>query len=351
MSSEFRILIVDDEKMVREGIVCTLPWEELHIRVVGTASNGRDALDLVRKLKPHIVLTDVRMPFLDGLELIEAIRDEAPHIKTIILSAYDEFEYARKAIQLGAIDYILKPIQADELTALLRRVAQMFQEDVEREILLNGIRKRVRESLPSYLHALQKGDLIESIRFIKDLFPASKPAMWKYGRDILTIVIQELHLDGNLPFFMEEILSEIRTSSDLIHSATDLDLFLQVICGILQDRVIKNQKPTLPSVIQTVLEFVHTHYAEVITVQGVAHWIGLNPDYFSHVFKKYMGVNFIGYVNRYRIDQAETLLKQESLKIYEIAERVGFQDYKYFSKLFHQWKGYRPTDVRGKRSL
>jgi len=349
MNRDLHVLIVDDEKMVREGIVATLPWEELHLKVVGTAANGRDALSLIRNLKPHIVLTDIRMPFLDGLGLMEAIQQEAPQIKTIILSAYDEFEYARKALKLGAVDYLIKPIQAEELVAVLRRVVELFQEDVKREVFFGDIRRKVREDFPIFLRLLKEEGIGDLVKTIEKLFPFPESEAWKAGRDILTILIQELHIHAVISSaFMEELLSDVRTASELLHSHTDLEVFVQVFAEKLQGYVGQTNRPTVPVIIQKVLAYVQERYAEPISVQGIAKRFGLNPDYFSHLFKLSMGVNFIEYLNRYRIDRAEELIVKESLKIYEVAERVGFPDYKYFSRLFHQWKGYRPTDIRKK---
>ncbi len=111
-----RIVIVDDEQFVRKGIIALIDWKKINYQVVGEASNGEDALELILEEKPDVVLTDIRMPVFDGLKLIEKVKELAIKVpKFIIISGYNDFEYAQRAVRLGVTDFILKPIDKDEL--------------------------------------------------------------------------------------------------------------------------------------------------------------------------------------------------------------------------------------------
>lgn len=111
-----RIVIVDDEQFVRKGIIALVDWEKINYQVIGEASNGEDALELILREKPDVVLTDIRMPVFDGLQLIQRVKKLATHIpKFIIISGYNDFEYAQKAVRLGVTDFILKPVDKEEL--------------------------------------------------------------------------------------------------------------------------------------------------------------------------------------------------------------------------------------------
>lgn len=115
------LLIADDEAGIRNGLSTVVPWEQFGIAVVGTAEDGREAYDMIRQFHPDIVITDIRMPGMDGLSLMEKVKGEKLSTDFIILSGYGDFKYAQKAIRLGAKNYFLKPIKIDELVAEIRR--------------------------------------------------------------------------------------------------------------------------------------------------------------------------------------------------------------------------------------
>lgn len=132
MNEAYKILLVDDEEEVRTSIIKKIGWEEVGFRVIGDAENGRDALEKIEILEPDVVLTDIRMPYMDGLSLAEQIRKLRPSIKIIIFSGFDDFEYAKRAIKLNITEYILKPVNAKELMEILERVRGTLDEEIER---------------------------------------------------------------------------------------------------------------------------------------------------------------------------------------------------------------------------
>ena len=126
----YKLLLVDDEEDVREGVVREINWEAIGFEVVEKAENGREALEMVERLQPDVVVTDIQMPFMNGLQLAEAISERFPTIKLIILTGHDEFEYAQKAIKLHIDEYVLKPFSAQELINALLKVKEQIQEEV-----------------------------------------------------------------------------------------------------------------------------------------------------------------------------------------------------------------------------
>ena len=110
-----RVILVDDDRLIIRGLTAILPWQELGCEVVGTASDGQEGLKLIRERKPDILLTDIRMPNMDGLTMAAAVRSEFPNIQISVLTAYRDFEYARQAIRLGVCRYLLKPSDLEEL--------------------------------------------------------------------------------------------------------------------------------------------------------------------------------------------------------------------------------------------
>ncbi len=125
----YTVYLADDEQLIREGLVEIIPWESLGLQLVGTAEDGRQALKGIRETKPDIVLTDIRMPYLDGLELIGKIREAHPDCRVVIITGHGEFTYAQSAIQLGVSDFILKPIDVTNLCRTLRRLKETLDHD------------------------------------------------------------------------------------------------------------------------------------------------------------------------------------------------------------------------------
>lgn len=122
-------LVVDDEKYIRRSIINRIHWKECGVEVVGEAADGREAFDMIALNQPDIVITDIRMPGTDGLRLSEKIAAEYPHIRIIIISAYNDFDYARKAIRYGVREYLLKPVAEEELETALRRLCAELEAD------------------------------------------------------------------------------------------------------------------------------------------------------------------------------------------------------------------------------
>lgn len=115
-----KVVLVDDEQVILTGLMRVIPWEEYGCRVVGTAADGREGIELIRRLRPDILFTDIRMPNMDGLAMVAALKSEFPALKIAVLTAYREFEYARQAITLGVSRYLLKPSKMDELKEAIR---------------------------------------------------------------------------------------------------------------------------------------------------------------------------------------------------------------------------------------
>ena len=117
-----RTLIVDDEMLIRQGIKHYINWEEEGFQIIGEASNGQEALELIELMNPHIILTDIVMPIMGGEELTRIVKTKYPHIEIIILSSFGEFEYVRSTFQSGVVDYILKPkLNSQELLNVLKK--------------------------------------------------------------------------------------------------------------------------------------------------------------------------------------------------------------------------------------
>ena len=131
----YKVLLVDDEEEVRNAIEQRINWEELGFEVIGKAQNGVKAMEIAEKLQPDVVITDIKMPYMNGLELARNLKEENPGVRILILTGFDEFEYAKEAVHLEIEEYILKPVNANELSECLKRLKNVL--DKEREEKLN----------------------------------------------------------------------------------------------------------------------------------------------------------------------------------------------------------------------
>ena len=165
----YRIILEDAEEEVRKGIIRKIDWEALGFQVVGDAENGQDALEKIEQLEPDVVMTDIRMPYMDGLTLTSWIRQKYPSVKVLIFSGFDDFEYAQKAIKLNVTEYILKPVNVEELTRILNRVRENLDQEIEQRRDVDRLRESYLSSLPIlrelFLNDMVRGNMpAENIR-------------------------------------------------------------------------------------------------------------------------------------------------------------------------------------------
>ena len=128
-----KVFLAEDETLIREGLRDNIPWEQYGYRFVGEAADGEMALPLIRKTKPDVLITEIKMPFMDGLSLSRIVREELPRTKIIIISGYDDFEYAREAISIGVDQYLLKPVTRMNLRKVLQELKEKIEQDAEQE--------------------------------------------------------------------------------------------------------------------------------------------------------------------------------------------------------------------------
>ncbi|SDZ45297.1 two-component system, response regulator YesN [Evansella caseinilytica] len=173
-----RVMIVDDEVLIRQGIKHYFNWEEEGFLIVGEAGNGREALELIEEVKPHILLTDIVMPVMDGEELTKVVKANYPHIEIIVLSSFGEFEYVRSSFQSGVVDYILKPkLDAQSLLEVLRTAVKRMPD-----IYLSENHIEVTHSVDQLIDKLLSGYEVDSLEEAEAFFP--HPAFFLLGADI-----------------------------------------------------------------------------------------------------------------------------------------------------------------------
>lgn len=147
---KYKVLLVDDEQEVISVIEHKVSWGELGFEVIGSASNGAKAFEIAEKMQPDVVLTDIKMPYVDGLELSKQLKNEYPNIRIVIFTGFDEFEYAKEAIHLEIEEYLLKPVNSEELSDCLKRLKKSLDCEHNEKLNVEKLENYYKESLPLF---------------------------------------------------------------------------------------------------------------------------------------------------------------------------------------------------------
>jgi len=521
-----KLLIADDDRQIREGIKDGIDWFAIGIAEVVTASNGLEALDIFAELLPEIVVTDVRMPGMDGLELLKRVKEIRPATKVVILSGYNDFKYLKKAVQLDAVDYEMKPVRAINLIQLIKKIKEdIIREKVseetfnkyresykdhfldqlfsgrmnDRPIILEGLMKYYRfdakgplvcvcfeldraageleeghpamDRLRSFLEnrdleakslafRIKAGEIIalfkletSSYLYYRHFIQEMRNRFTTWIRDIaathgvhvsagisaigsaseFAVLLDQAHeaialklyagrssvhdyeesaklenspiaglleneeFNSHIQFARNDRLSEMigidfdqitaerkysrrsllaycksliqllakssgEPSAELseflwnkseqlegsssFHDVGDFRDFVLSVYREACEKFSRTKHANLSVIIVRAEDYIRKRYAQEISVERVAEYVGKTPNYFSHLFKKEMGVSFREYVNRLRISKAKERICHSNDRIYEISEQVGFSDYAYFTQVFRKLEGCPPTALR-----
>ena len=244
----YRVVLIDDEKLIVEGLRKVVKWEDYRCEVVATASDAVSGAAAIRQYQPHILLTDIRMPGDDGLTMLAGLRSEYPDMQVIVLTGYRDFQYAQEAIRLGVARFLLKPSKMGEINEALQAVTE--------------------------------------------------------------------RLDKALPAETAEELRE-HSGSFLVRQAT---------------------------------AYIENHYAEKLTLQEVADACYVSQWHLSKLLNKHTDGNFYDVLNTVRINAAKKLLRDPSLRIGEIGERVGYADTAHFARVFKKIVGMSANEYRNSLS-
>ncbi|NOV02626.1 response regulator [Paenibacillus planticolens] len=381
------ILIVDDETVIREGIQRTLqtrfPEHGVHL-----AANAEQAIALLRSQRIQIVLTDILMPGMTGLELMNLSRSRHPHVKWVVISAYSEFSYAQEAVRLGAKDYLLKPIGKEVLSEMIRKLGDEIAHEtelIEEAELLKANRKYLQEAV---FHRFAQG--LDTGRIDMDPFMEQHPyfhlimvkmesdkAVYlenfiienvllelteRYGKGFVTVHdgksllgLVTLPDAALLPALVDELRSHLVKylkvpfqimSSEKIDRIEAVPAEVQRMRQASTTQVYEHHASGSDRSVDVALQYIRTHYHDDLSLEKVAAIVYLNPVYFSQLFKQKTGQGFKEYVTHLRLEQAKQLLMNPKLKLADVADRIGYQDMRHFSQVFRKKYGVTPSEYR-----
>ena len=342
----YNILVVDDREVFRRKLKRMPYWEKCNgkFRISGEASNGLEALELLRKQKIDLVLTDIRMPMVDGISLLKQIKQENLCRCVILLSEYAEFSYAKEGILNGAFDYIVKPIDNTKVEDSFER-AYTFLSSIS-ETAPSSV--RYIDALAEYILSGNLDDTMVYARHVDDELEKDTQS-----REARAICMNDLlkKLEESL-LSIKPYLKKYFMMKDLFHidlhertNETEVFTFAEWI-----SRIFKELKPFIPKtdnrMVREMCELALEQPEEKHSLAGLANTYFVNQKYLGSLFKQEMKVSFSQYLTFLKMRRAKILLLDKCLKIYEIAEVLCYEDVEYFSRIFKNTTGWSPSSYR-----
>lgn len=349
------LVVIDDERIVVEWIQTVIARAGKPYQVIGSAASGIRGLAVIRQKRPDIVVTDIRIPGLDGLALIEETMRELPETAFIVISGYQDFEYAKRALRLQVLDYIDKPLNQEKLfSALERAEQQVLQKRSLRTALDQGSAAPEKQRLlcaritEEFSEKLQKASAREILAYLERALAelAGCGILLDKFKDecAKNIYIAAELLHERLP---DCYTGNIVPYGDMKHLRT-FDEVLLYTCESVRELASDLERPaSCQRDIRTLLNYIDTHYTQDIGLTELADLAQMSPAHLSLYFKEKAGMSYIKYLTKVRIDKAKELLAQ-GRKPSEISELVGYNDYRYFSQVFKKREHMTPNEYREK---
>lgn len=343
-------MIVDDYEIFRKQLKELKCWKEYpEIQLTTEAGDGARALELLRQQPVDILFTDIKMPKMNGLELLECVKKEKLCKCVVLLSEYADFEYARKGLRLGALDYIVKPVKANSLGKVLDRVKQFLSSQEEKKNPFEAECKVLSESIQkaSETYEFQVKELIEKC-FTQTEGDVVKLAM------MLSDCIHEVAADITRSYSW---ISMLATSPDGISErmlqVDDKYMAAALFESYMQELyyIVSNYYPeNMSELSMKVVDYILKHPYERLTLTDISKVCYVSHTYLSHHFKQDMGKSFVDYIVMLKMQIIKKLLTESDMSFMEIADKTGYEDYKYMGRLFKKTYGFTLTDYRRMQS-
>ena len=373
-----KVLLVDDEPFILEGLSVLIDWNKEGFEIAAKVSNAYEALEVLAREQIDLMITDIKMPGMTGLELVEKIRREKlSGAYFAMLSGYNDFEYVRTALHNECLDYLLKPIDKEELLRMLDRVRQCFealrQKQRETNAFLGGgadfltslrnfdpgsdvnrndaDRTVDKQLIDELIRAVKINDREDISRYARQLYAdmtkeKSDAAMINMAVNYLMFELLHLASEQDENCSQGDVVQFIREAALDKADSEDDEASLTALLLEYGDYLMDLRASQSHGVLSRIEEDIKQNYKENLTLKDMGKKYYVNAAYLGQSFKKQYGESFKDYLNRVRIEKAVELLLYSDKKIYEIAEEVGYKDLDYFINKFIALKGCTPAKYR-----
>lgn len=399
----WRLVIADDEPKIRRGIENVLNWKEFNIEIVGEAEDGEIALEVIKEKKPDIIFLDINMPFLNGLNLLQKLKDIHNKSIVIIISGYDDFSYAQKALQFNVFDYILKPVNKKKMEEIIVKAVDKLNEIKKENKHLEWINKQINENMnvlkknffSEWLNnKLSDEEVLKEMEFFNIKFEQSIGIIVirlidklnieivdkKWNAELLEFAVENLLEEKfkqlNIKFIFNDdkknivLISTIDEMIEWINITDKLDMEIQkyLKCNVIVEQAnvsngilnIKNaylkiinsveeKKKCSHMVLLTIKYIEENYYLNDLNISNISDKLEVTSSYLSKILKKETGLSFIDYLTNIRIKKAMYIMEDPTIKIYDVAELIGYSNQHYFCRAFKKVVGVSPTEYKRRR--
>ncbi len=359
------VLIADDDKLARDSLAENINWASYGLTLLPCAENGKVALSLIEQYDVDILITDIKMPFLTGFELIKASNEKGFFPATIIISGYDDKEYLQEAIKLNIIvGYIFKPVQLGQLNSTIKETVE-FRKNWKRTVNIPKFEQSsiVRYSYENYIieirtfetihKHLSSGNIEKAQNTFNEIWSEFKKSnkdinyvkrfCWEFVISMLQLTAKT-GLDVDIFFYASDPLAEISALTGFDKIEEYISNFIKSVYTCLHDYQ-SEQSPYAKYLAQAIL----TRYSEPgLSMQTLSVELGVTANYLSALYKRKHGTNFLADLTEMRLNTAKQLLCSSEIKVSKIALNVGFNDPKYFTNVFKENVGLTPTEFKAR---
>lgn len=365
----YHLLLADDDLAVTAGLRAAIEKAFPEMFSIHEAADGLALMQLLHSYPASLVITDVKMPGMDGLACLAYIRDQQLPCEVILLSGFDDYSLIRRALKLAAYDYLLKPVHIDSLLTLLNGLLPKLATLSPRTGALPPVKPvpetnpyfdaapparpltaaQLEEALRDLTLAVQNMDGERTRAALNAFFTGHSPAVWDEPtvKAALAKLISDLmeRVPAMIRIVGEQKLSEL----DAVNSIRNLPTFSQLHARFVQifelylSQLAQNTEKRELYMIRRAKEQIDSHYMEPLSLDDLAETLHMNPTYFSAMFKKLNGTTFRDYLRSVRIREGIRLIEAGERKLYEIADLVGYQNASHFNRAFKEVTGVTPS--------
>jgi len=356
---QLRVLIVDDEPLIRESIANKVRQSELGLIISGTASNGKKALEWLDQYHADICLTDIRMPELDGLRLIEQINTSRPWMKSVIISSYSDFSYAKEGIKLNVSDYILKPLERkqlyDTLCTVKKDIMERRSHDTHRLLMghlseLQMLLEQWKQLILTVQFSHYPTLVVDTLKTIEQWVGDQYYLLEHFASLWLKLVSEKVNLECPE---IEIGLLDTGFSAECLESDR-LRLYYQLVAvSILETGISQFIQASRASsytinhqIVYNLQSYLREHFREKINMSEITKQFPVSRSYLSTLFKQVTGTTISNYLTEIRMEEAKRMLLNPDYKVFEISNYVGYENGEHFTKLFKEYYSITPREYR-----
>ncbi|NOU97231.1 response regulator [Paenibacillus sp. LMG 31456] len=331
-----RLLIVDDEPVIRSGLMMMAQSYTHKFQQIETAVNGVDALERIIQFEPDLLLTDIRMPKMDGLELCRKVHESYPHILKVVVSGYSDFDYAQKCLSYGVKHYLLKPVTPPDLHDVFDIIMRSQSEGYIPVSRYVDWVERIEHSIWS----LQEDEMSKIMVEWREHCSHLSASQLKDQLKDAAVLLQKHFQEKNRPLNTD--LTEAFSSSSKADLLKEFEERLQTV----MTDILAVRRGNFKDPMEEAKAYIDNNLSVDISLKEVADMIGITPNYFSTLFKRMSNETFVSYRINKRMDKARELLSIPHKRTVDIAAEVGYDDYPHFTKTFKKIFGISPSEYR-----